>query len=651
MCGFAGVVTNRPEWLPDDPTLDQMGRAIAHRGPDAQGTLEVALPHRATCAKLVHRRLAVLDPLPRANQPLSMTCDGRTVHLVFNGEIYNFRELRSELTPRLPGLTWQTTGDTEVLLAAYLAWGPACVERLVGMFAFAVLDEGDGSLLLARDRLGQKPLYYGLSPDGAALAFASEVAALTPLAWTDTELDDHAVIHYLCFNYTPLEGSIYRGIRKLLPGHVLRWSSRSVAARPHRYWTPPPPDRTRALPPAEAARCVRSLVNEAVCSQLVADVPLGCFLSGGIDSAVVASCAQSALKALGGCLRTFTVAFDDPAYDESLAAARVAHHLGTHHVVLRVGLPSASQTIDLLAELARAYAEPFADSSAIPTWLLCQAARAHVTVALAGDGGDELFGGYDRYHAMAWAERYRGLWRLPALSRLGQRLASGPPKARRTRVGRFLASAGLPPGERYEAWMRLFPPGLLGAPAYTGRVAGRCLPGLDDVRMAAMALDRETYLDGDLLTKVDRASMHFALEVRAPMLDHRLVEWVTARPAETLFPPGVRPAKALLRRAFAGSLPRAVFDRPKRGFAVPIGAWFRERLADAARDLLASAGSWCAGRWGRAAVLQLVDEHVTAVADHGQRLFALIMLELWRRECRPSPRSTDERHHVTRRAV
>ncbi|MFN4241734.1 MAG: asparagine synthase (glutamine-hydrolyzing) [Tepidisphaerales bacterium] len=633
MCGLAGVVAQRPEMLPDEATLLAMGERLRHRGPDGQGMLRARGARSA--AALVHRRLAVLDPTPRADQPFSTMAAGRRVHLVFNGEIYNFRELRQRITRLSPDFAWRTTGDTEVLLAAYIAWGEACVDELVGMFAFAVFDEGDGSLLLARDRLGQKPLYYAVPDDDAVVAFASELPALLPLPWVKCDLDEQALAHYLAFGYTPTAGSICRGIAKLPPGHLLRWTPDGRSPNPRRYWTPPRPGSGPVRGVAEAAAEVRQRVQTAVTRQLVSDAPLGCFLSGGIDSAVVAACAQAEMARQGASLRTFTVAFDDPRYDESAAAEDVARHLGTHHTVMPVSLPRPAEALDLLVRVAESYGEPFGDSSALPTYLLCREARRHVTVALAGDGGDELFGGYDRYRAMHVAERWRGLWGLPGVAALGRRLARGHPKSSFGRLGRFLAAAALPAAQRYELWMRLFPPGLWRSPPLTGRVGGVELPAGFDPRLAAMALDRETYLDGDLLTKVDRASMRFGLEVRAPFLDHPLVELAASMPADVLFPPGHRGGKALLKLAFARDLPPGVFTRPKRGFAVPVGEWFRGGLEPVLRDVLLGGGV-CVARFGRTAVQSLIDEHVTGRTDHTQRLFAAMMLELWHGQARPT---------------
>lgn len=614
MCGIAGVISRAGRFTPDEHTLRRMSARIAHRGPDGEGRLAV---RTATGdARLLHRRLAVLDLGLRSNQPFSATYAGRTAHLVFNGEIYNFRELRRTLEPLLPGFHWHTTGDTEVLLAAYLAWGVDCVRHLLGMFAFAVVDETAGSLLLARDRMGQKPLYYAPSPDHDALAFASELPALTPLTWVDATLDEDALRHYLAFGYTPLSGSICRGIRKLPPGHTLTWPP---PAKPQTYWTP------ESCPPADPQPDTRALIQQAVASQLVSDVPLGCFLSGGIDSSIVALCAQSALRGSGQRLRTFTVAFDDPRYDESPFAAEVARHLGTDHTPLQVPPPDPAD----LQTLAEAYGEPFADSSALPTLALCREARKHVTVALAGDGGDELFGGYDRYRAMTAAARLGPLARLPGVAAAGRRLGRGHPKSRLARIGRFLASAGMPPGHRYEAWVRLFPPGTWDAPPLTGTIAGVTFPDHLPPALAAMAVDRPTYLDGDLLTKVDRASMHFALEVRAPFMDHRVVEAAVRLPAEVLFPPDGRTPKAVLHAAFGHELPPAVFTRTKQGFSVPIGEWFRGPLRTALQDTLLSPNGFCRSRWGDTAVAALIRQHLTGAHDHTQRLFAALMLDLW----------------------
>lgn len=692
MCGIAGIVAYERRYAVGGEIAERVSQRIAHRGPDGAGFASVGLggagPGAAMVAgaeqartgpdgagfasagwqagevwgTFVHRRLSILDPEPRSLQPFVTTYRGRTLTLVFNGEIYNYRELRRRLEGELPDFPWRTTGDTEVLLAAYFAWGGRCVDELVGMFAFAVSDGADGSVFLARDRMGQKPLYYALVLDGggpAGLAFASELHALTAVPWVDTSLNEAALGQYLAFGYVPTPMTIYQGAAKLPAATTLRLTP-GRAPEWRTYFSVDPPMATGAGGGA-GGKGIEGLVREAVASQLVADVPLGCFLSGGIDSSVIALCAARELAGRGQKLRTFSMAFDDPRYDESGYAAEVAAHLGTEHRTFRV-TPDAA--VDL-AGLAERFGEPFADSSCLPTYYLSRETRGHVKVALSGDGGDELFAGYDRYRALLWAERVGA---VPGMSLVmggmfagaGRALLRGGEKSFRSRVGRFLASARLGTAERYESYVRLFGPGVLGAPGLTGRVGGQAFypAGMGGVGRgrgvgpveAAMALDRRTYLEGDLLTKVDRASMAVGLEVRSPFMDHRLVAAAAGLKEAELFgtsrgkgKAGTGGAsggkKAVLRAAFGGELPRSVFGRRKMGFAVPIGEWFRGPLRGLVEETVlaggggggGSGGGGFCGRFDRAEVRRIVEEHQSGRADHSQRIFGLVMLELWDR--------------------
>ncbi len=618
MCGIAGLIAFDPRLAADEACVRRMCARIAHRGPDGEGVLCV-VGAAGVSAGLGHRRLAILDPQARSDQPFSVEHGGRRVHLTFNGEIYNFRELRARLETELPGFPWRTTGDTEVVLASYLAWGERCVDELLGMFAFAIFDEGSADrpaeLFLARDRMGQKPLF--IAPSHDAIAFASEIAPLLTLPWVDRTLSDEALGQYLAHGYVPTPTSIYRGITKLVPGTTLLLTQ-GREGRTRVFY-----DRNaRSISPGPIVGAVRDALSGAVRSQLVSDVPLGCFLSGGIDSSVIALCASRARAAAGGeRLLTFTARFDDPRYDESAFAEVVARHLGTDHRTF----PVTPNIAEDLPQLAAAYGEPFADSSCLPTYYLSRETRPHVKVALSGDGGDELFCGYDRYRAMLWAERLGQLagplsWFLDAPT-----FAKRHPRSRMARLGRFLAHAEQPPAQRYEAYMRLFPPGVFGAPRLTGTVGNQRFSE-GDVVTAAMAFDRVTYLEGDLLTKLDRASMLVGLEVRSPMMDHRLVALAAGATRAELLERG---KKGLLKRAFGRDLPAAVFARRKMGFALPIGEWFRGPLRSMPRDLLLGTGSFVGTRFGTREVRAMLEEHESELADHSQRIFALVMLELW----------------------
>lgn len=644
MCGFAGIIAWDDRHHITRPALEKMSARIAHRGPDGQG---MWLSHESEAALdrpevgLVHRRLAILDLDPRANQPFT---DGRR-WIVFNGEIYNFRELRSELTTLQPNYAWRTTCDTEVLLVAYDAWGERCVDHFNGMFAFAVWDEPQATLYLARDRMGQKPLYMAFPASSTetsvdAVAFASELPALLEVPWVERAIDNDGLLSYLQLGYA--SPGIFRGVRQLKPGEWMR--IRGNRTETTRYFRPDPDvfDPTIGAPKrGTIGETVRDLVRQAVARRLVADVPLGCFLSGGVDSSVIAA-AMTRAAPRGQPVMTFAIGFDDPRYDETSHAAAVAKHLGTQHREFTVRPDAATD----LPRLAAVFGEPFGDSSALPTHYLARETRQFVKVALSGDGGDELFGGYDRYRAMWLGERFArmpGTVRRVALSGVWQRMPGSHPKSIGARAKRLLASLELPPPERYAAYMAIFGDAILGdllqgdlAEAFrSGRgsslvSAYRAISGARDGVQTSMALDRATYLPHDLLTKVDRCSMLHALEVRSPYMDHELVQFVAGLGSSELFAGSSgKPSKRLLRDAFAADLPAFVFKRKKMGFAVPIGEWFRGELRGMLRDHLFAADSFASQHFVRRVVEQLVEEHEQRRVDHSQRLYALLMLELW----------------------
>ncbi len=625
MCGFAGAVVWDERYRVSPETLRRMTAAVAHRGPDGEARRltrerDPITPETPQVA-LGFRRLAILDTGVRSMQPFT---DGRR-WLVYNGEIYNFRDLRAELSDRN---TWRTTGDTEVLLAAYAAWGERCVDRLNGMFAFAVWDEADRTLFLATDRMGQKPLYVAAPkwPRPPVLAFASEIGPLRQLGWFVTDVNDTAITDYLRYGYVgrlPEHFTAFDRCFDLGPGwnrFGLHPCGEPMSLGGQSYFNPNLP---AAVAPADPVATTRTLVRQAVERQLVSDVPLGVFLSGGIDSSVIAACARRA-----GPVKTFSIGFDDPRYDESGYAAAIAKHLGTDHHAFRV-TPDA---VTDLPRLAGVFGEPFGDSSALPTHYLAREARRCVSVALSGDGGDELFGGYDRYRAMRLARRLAPLAISPVVA-AGRRLARGHPKSRLTRAGRLLASLGRSDAGRYDGYLRLFDDLTLAA----------LWPGADrrrnvlanrfeqfsvgrDVVGAALAVDRIAYLPDDLLTKTDRCSMLHGLEVRSPFLDHELVTFAAGLTTDQLLRGG---PKRMLREAFAADLPAWVFKRKKMGFAVPIGDWFRGPLRAMLRDTLFSAHAFGRSHFDMAVVQRLVDEHDSKRVDHAQRLYALLMLELW----------------------
>jgi len=580
-----------------------MRAALVHRGPD-EGSTD-AFGH---CV-LGHQRLKVID-LDTGYQPVSN--EAGDVVAVFNGEAYNFMSLRDQLG----GHEVRGTGDTPILPHLYEESGPRFVERLHGMFAVALWDAGRERLVLARDRLGKKPLLWARLPDGT-LAFASELKALLRLPQLSREIDLDAVDAYLALQYVPGDRTALRGIHKLAPGHVL--VAEGATERIERYWQPEPADPSAN--DGEWLERVRATVGEAVRKRLVADVPLGALLSGGIDSSiVVALMAQASSQPV----RTFTVGFPDVRYDERAYARAVASRYGTLHEEVEIEEDIAST----LPRLAATFDEPLGDEAAFPTFLIAEQARRHVTVALVGDGGDESFAGYERYVAHRLAER------IPVLvAQAGAAALRLLPAARREprsslfRATRFLDVASAPAGQRYARLMEVFPVELRRELWSDTRLAQQVRLEPEGHGVAGLQLlDLETYLPGDLLLKADLASMAHSLELRSPLLDHEVVALGLALP-ESLKTRG-REGKVALRRAFAADLPPEVAGRGKTGFGVPLGRWFRSDLRDAAHDLLSSDRGW----FRPETVRRLLEEHESGRADHGHRLWCLLMLELWVRE-------------------
>jgi asparagine synthase (glutamine-hydrolysing) len=600
VCGIAGLYSPAGTANPD--LVDAMRAAIVHRGPD-EGSTDAF----GRCV-LGHQRLKVID-LDTGYQPV--TNESGDVVAVFNGEVYNFRALRDELR----GHEIRGTGDSPVLPHLYEENGPRFVERMDGMFALALWDATRERLVLARDRLGKKPMLWTRLADGT-LAFASELKALLRLPGVGREVDLEAIDAFLALQYVPGDRTALGGIRKLPPGHVL--VAEGDSERIECYWHAAPASASSSE--AEWLERVRATVGEAVRKRLVADVPLGALLSGGIDSSiVVALMAESS----GEPVRTFTVGFSDARYDERVHARAVAARYGTVHEELQIEEDVAAT----LPRLAAAYDEPLGDEAAFPTFLIAEQARRHVTVALAGDGGDEAFAGYERYIAYGLADRIPG----PA-ARAGASALRLLPAARREprstlfRAARFLDVAAATAGERYGRLMEVFPLELRRS-LWDGDRARLVQLEPHGAGIAALQLlDVETYLPGDLLLKADIASMAHSLELRSPFLDHEVVELGLALP-DSLKVSG-RTGKVALRRAFSAELPPEVAERGKTGFGVPLGRWFRSDLRELARDLLPNDRGW----FRPDTVSRLLDEHESGTADHGHRLWCLLMLELWVRE-------------------
>ena len=623
MCGFAGEFLFAAASAHADVVLaTRLAEALRHRGPDEAATF-VSQDRR--CAIAFHR-LAVIDP-PGSHQPMTLPDGALTV--AFNGEIYNFRSLRADL--EADGCRFATAGDTEVLLHLYRRRGADLVDDLDGMFAFALHDAEAGQLLLARDRLGQKPLWYALLGD--RIVFASEARALLRHPQIDRSLDRASLAFYATLGYVPAPASAWRGIRKLPPASCLLVST--GPAEPRRFWRPelvePPPT------PADAVRQVRTTLAASVAARMVSDVPLGALLSGGLDSAIVAALMSEAAGTAGG-IRTFTAGFPDAAYDERALARLTARRLGSDHTELVLDAAPADALDDLVAR----YAEPFADSSALPTWLICQAARQHVTVALTGDGGDELFGGYDRYRALHLASTMRPATYLAV--RLAAALAAPwaplSERSRLRRLVRFADSLPYPPAQQYFRYRRLFGPRDL-TRLFTEEFARQiCLDeparwfldlyeqaDLDDEVQHAQRHDLLTYLPDDLLVKADIASMACSLELRSPMLAAPLVGLGLSLPVGMKISGGR--GKAILREAFADVLPPEVLRGPKRGFGVPLARWLREDLAGTLQETLLDESFLGREIIRREAIAGLLNDHFSRRDDHSHRLWALLILARW----------------------
>jgi asparagine synthase (glutamine-hydrolysing) len=612
MCGICGLVDRRGA---DPARLETMSRTLVHRGPDSAGT------HLDGPVGLAARRLAIID-LHTGDQPVANE-DG-TVVVVQNGEIYNYRELRAEL--ERAGHRFRTRGDTEVLAHAYEEWGDRFPERLRGMFAVAVWDARRRRLLLARDRYGIKPLVYRERP--GELLFASELRALPR---GDVDLD--ALEAFLAFNSVPGPLTIFAGMRKLLPGHVLLWEGEGPS-RLERYARPAPVPaaEVRRESEAELAEELRERLRDSVRAHLVADVPVGVLLSGGIDSSLLAALAAAETAEP---VRTFSIGFEEGSFDERGDARRVAERYGTVHreLVLR---PDAAL---LLPALAEAFDEPFADSSALPTYLVAGLAAEDVKVALSGEGGDELFGGYYTYQADLLAQSLRrlGVGRLALLARpLVERLPVSTARASFDyKAKRFVAAAHLPPLERHHGWKEIF------SPDVRAELTGRRHPwdpvGLLREHFAETAgsellarlqdVDARTYLVDDLLVKTDRASMAHSLEARVPFLDPQVDALAGALP--TRLKVRGRRKKVLLRSAAEPLLPPEVAHGRKRGFSIPAAAWLRGGLEPFARETLSDATLRRQGYFRPEAVRRVLDDHVAGRADLSRQLWGLLAFTLW----------------------
>ncbi len=623
MCGICGVVDFARGEATTPSTLATMNHALLHRGPDEEGT------YRTEHATLAMRRLQVIDP-EGGRQP--QTNEGETLWVVYNGEIYNFRELRGDLVRR--GHAFRTRSDTEVIVHAYEEFGEGCLDRLNGMFAFAVWDSRSQRLFLARDRLGIKPLHYWAS--GGRIAFASEIKALLHLPDVSPRLDERGLDLYLTYGYIPSPHTIFRNIHKLHPAHYL------IAERGHiferRYWDFTPADASRKSA-REYGEELRVRLQESVRAQLVSDVPLGAFLSGGLDSSTVVAFMS---KALPRPVKTFSIGFREGAFNELPYAQAVADRYATDHHSLIV----EPQAVERLPELLTHFDEPFGDQSAIPTYLVSEFARKQVTVVLTGDGGDEIFGGYEWQRRYLMTRRFNVLplsirRRLPSLvSALG---APTPHRAKQEKLRNFLLDAASSAEDGYLRRLTLFDSSArasLYSPDLHRHIDGwdsqtvlrswvQRLPATD-FRNRMLYADTHFYCPEDCLTKVDRMTMAWSLEARVPLLDHTLVEFMASAPPDLKLR-GLT-SKYLLRQTVRDLLPAPLLAKRKQGFSIPLGGWLRGPLRGTLRDTLLGDRARRRG-WLRPEVIErMINQHITGERDHANRLWALLALELWARE-------------------
>jgi len=623
MCGIAGYWNHLSVRPADQRVIGAMTRTLTHRGPDDEAFLldgDLAFGQR---------RLAVVDP-EGGKQP--MPNEDGSVQIIFNGEIYNHEDLRRELEGL--GHRFRTRSDTEAIVHAWEEWGESCPSRFNGMFAFAVWDARRQVLFLARDRLGIKPLYLHQGPEG--VVFGSELKAVITAPWVPVEWDVEAVDDFITYEYVPGSRTIVRGVEKLLPGHTLTIRRGTDTSSPRPFWALEGGGRAPGSL-AEAEEGVRERMKASVARRLMADVPLGAFLSGGIDSSIIVGLMAATAP---GRTRTFSLGFEDGSYNELPHARRVADHFGTVH---REQLVSPG-IVDLAHRLATILDEPFGDVSTFPTWLVSSLAREDVTVALSGDGGDELFAGYDVYRAHHWADRMRVVTRAGGWRLVERILVGVPPTAAKkgvvNKAKRFAAGVRLPEDLEHARWWvfadlaerRALYSSTLARELdgrdpfshYRGRLAAGSAAGFEGLQRQLYA-DITGYLPDDILVKVDRMSMAVSLEARVPFLDHEVVEYAMCIPADWKFRGGE--TKAVLRSAFRGLLPPETRKRRKEGFSIPMKNWLRGVLQPLMEEVLAADRLEARGWFRPDEVQRLMAEHVAGRENHAHRLWCLMALE------------------------
>lgn len=638
MCGILGFITHRRfnELRQDLPLA---ASSLTHRGPDDSGLFFEA----SDGVGLGHRRLSIIDLSSAGRQP--MESDDGKLNIVYNGEVYNFREIRKEL--RLDGYSFRSDTDTEVVLKAYQHWGRECLDKFVGMFALAIWDRGEKTLFLARDRMGIKPLYY--YHNGDTFLFASELKALMTFKAFPKEIDPDSIPLFLHYQYIPAPKTVFADTYKLSPGHFLTFDGKTIRTEP--YWNIPKRSSDENNTKVNEKECLKrldDLLTTAVSDRLISDVPLGALLSGGIDSSIVVALMQ---KVNRSPVRTFSIGFNEPGYNEAPWASKVAEHLGTDHNELYV---TPKDAMDLISSLPEIYDEPFADASAIPTTLVCRFARSKLTVALSGDGGDEQFSGYVRYWSTrALSSAFQGLPQTIriAMADFFERIPSSwiercyhpiqPHLPQRFRAANFI--------DKWEKVLKLMRKSRI-RDLYRMTVClwpEEDILALVDMKLPAsrfeetfletegwpvlsrlMRVDLKTYLPDAMLTKVDRASMANSLEVRVPLLDHRVVEFTSKLPENLKYRNGS--GKYLLKKLLAQYVPKALFERPKMGFGVPIDLWFRKDLKTHLLDYLSPERLKREGMFNHVLVEQKIKEHLSGQKNHQYRLWSILMWEMWR---------------------
>ena len=623
MCGFAGFINPVVSQSGNESILRSMGDTIRHRGPDDTGVWI----DESDQVGLVHTRLSIVDLSPAGHQPMSSHCDRFVI--VFNGEIYNHLELRKRLEAQIGLIRWRGHSDTETLGVCFSAWGvKRTLQETVGMFALALWDKAEQQLTLARDRLGEKPLYWGWCGD--TLLFGSELKALKSHPQFNAEIDRDALALLVGNNYIPAPYTIYRGIEKLPAGQYVQIEKDSSRAgvRLNSYWQLRESIESGLTNPItctaeEAIDCLEQRISQSIAGEMLADVPLGAFLSGGVDSSTIVALMQ---KQTSHRVRTFAIGFDEPGYNEAEYAKQVAQHIGTDHTEFYV---SASEALELVPRLPEIYCEPFADSSQLPTFLVSRMAKEHVTVALSGDGGDELFGGYNPYQ---FAPR---IW---------SKLKCLPIHLRH---GIFDLLSGRPVPDKLAKLLRVFPARnreqfyhiLMSHWEYPDQVvigsqslptwlnSPKQWPNTDCFEHWMMAMDAGQYMPDDILVKVDRAAMANSLETRVPLLDHRVVEFAWQLPLDMKIRRGV--GKWILREVLYRHVPRALIERPKKGFSVPLGEWLRGPLRDWAEALLAEPRLSQEGFFVPVAVRRVWSDHLAGKRDHARKLWSILMFQAW----------------------